>query len=392
MDTETPRGEELRRIVANGGRIDRAHAEWLFTEASDSLLRELASACRARFHLPAEATWLKMAILNYTNICVARCDYCAFYRLPDQSGGYLLDFSKVCERIEVARALGATMIGFNGGFHPDLRVEDYCSLFGSVRERYPDMSFYEMTVAEFIFVSRRSKLSYAEAASMMAESGTRWITGGGAEIMDDRFRLRHSPAKYKVEEYLEAQAAVLNAGLGSTATMVIGFDETLEERFNHLERLRRFQDEMEGRLSSFLCWSFMPDHTDLGGTALPVEQYLRWLAVARIYLDNFVHIRTSVLTRNEDALRGLAYGANDFDLPTADEVTQKAGAVISHRFDELLSEVNRLGFVPRHRGPLPLPGSAAFPYPSLVPMPEVLAPAESTPAKIRGRFGVSVGE
>ena len=227
---------------------------------------------------------------------------------------------------------------------------------------------------------------------MMAASGTLWITGGGAEIMDDRFRLRHSPAKYKVEEYLEAQRAVLDAGMGSTATMVIGFDETLDERFNHLERLRDFQDEVDGRLSSFLCWTFMPDHTDLGGTPLPVEQYLRWLAVSRIYLDNFVHIRTSVLTRNEDALRGLAYGANDFDLPTVDEVTQKAGAVISHRFDELLATAESLGFQCQHRGPLPLPRSDSFPYPCLIPAPDSLDPSSAEFARIQGKFGASDDE
>lgn len=385
------REQALRNRVQSGGRIERADAEWLFTEGSDALLQALSGMVRARFHPADRATWLKMAIINYTNVCVARCDYCAFYRMPGQAGTYLLDFDQVCERIEGTRALGATMVGFNGGFHPDLRVSDYCSLFQGVRARYPDMCFYEMTVAEFIFVSRRSKMSYAEAATRFAESGTRWITGGGSEVLDDAFRLRHSPGKYKVEEYYAAQKAVLDAGMGSTATMVVGFDETLAERMNHLERLRRFQDEEGGRLASFLCWTFMPDHTDLGGQAIPVQEYLRWLAICRIYLDNFVHIRTSVLTRNELALQGLRYGANDFDLPTEDEVTQKAGAVISHRFEEILNAAHDLGIRTVHRGPLPIPGSPRFPYPKAVEVPVALR-RTTAGAPISGRFSVSDGE
>ena len=179
--------------------------------------------------------------------------------------------------------------------------------------------------------------------------------------------------------------------MGSTATMVIGFDETLEERMNHLERLRRFQDEENGRLASFLCWTFMPDHTEVGGRAIPVQEYLRWLAICRIYLDNFVHIRTSVLTRNELALHGLQYGANDFDLPTEDEVTQKAGAVISHRFEEILNAAHDLGFRTLHRGPLPTPGSAAFPYASAVEVPKSLR-RTSAGSPISGRFSASGGE
>ena len=114
--------------------------------------------------------------------------------------------------------------------------------------------------------------------------------------------------------------------MGSTATMVIGFDESLEERFSHLDRLRRFQDETSGGLTSFLCWSYKPYGNQLGGKEIETSEYLRWLAISRIYLDNIKHIRTSVLTKNEKALDGLLYGADDFDLPTEDEVTQKAGA------------------------------------------------------------------
>ncbi len=348
--------DALTDKLRGGGRIDRAEAAWLWEHASDDALCALAGVVRGRYHPPDRATWLIMAIVNTTNICVARCDYCAFYRLPRHPEGYLLSLDEICRRIDALIAHGGALVGFNGGFHPKLRVRDYATLFQAVRERYPQLEFYELTVAEFMYACKVSRLSYAEGARILREHGTRWITGGGAEVLDDDFRRRHSPLKYTVDDYYDAQRAILDAGLGSTATMVIGFDETLAERLNHLERLRAFQDEVGGRLPSFLCWTYKPWNTALGGGELPLEEYLRWLAISRIFLDNFEHIRTSVLTRNDRALVGLRYGADDFDLPTEDEVTEKAGATISHDFDRILQTARDLGFDPRQRAPWPVPG------------------------------------
>jgi cyclic dehypoxanthinyl futalosine synthase len=346
--------DAIRRDVQAGARIGREAAGTLFEHGDDSLLMELASTVRGRFHAPDQATYLKMAIVNYTNVCVARCDYCSFYVLPKRPGGYLLTLDQVCAKIDELVSHGGTLVGFNGGFHPKLRIHDYAELFRGVRARYPGVAFYEMTVAEFMYSCKVSRLTYAEGAAVLRAAGTQWITGGGSEILDDGFRERHSPLKYTVEDFYRAQAAIVQAGLGTTATMVIGFDETLEERLNHLERLRTFQDAMGGWLPSFLCWTYKPWNNDLGGTEVTTEEYLRWLAICRIYLDNFTHIRTSVLTQNERALRGLMFGADDFDLPTEDEVTQKAGATISHAFDKVLSSATELGFRPVHRDPWPV--------------------------------------
>ncbi|MEI6399117.1 MAG: radical SAM protein, partial [Pseudomonadota bacterium] len=210
------------------------------------------------------------------------------------------------------------------------------------------------TVAEFMFSCKVSKITYDEGAAKLAASGTRWVTGGGAEIMDNNFRKRHSPGKFTVEDYYNAQEAILGAGMGSTATMVIGFDETLEERLNHLESLRTFQDRVGGTLASFLCWTYKPWNNEFGGEEIKTAEYLRWLAVSRIYLHNMRNIRTSVLTKNEDALLGLRFGANDFDLPTEDEVTQKAGATISHDFEHLLTAARNMGFKTLERDAWPV--------------------------------------
>jgi cyclic dehypoxanthinyl futalosine synthase len=343
----------IEALVDAGSRLDRHQAAWLYTHAEDEDLERLATRARDRWHPPGRATYLIMAIVNYTNICVARCDYCAFYRLPKAPDGYLLSHEQVFQRIEALRAHGGTMVGFNGGFHPKLRIPDYAELFQAVRARFPDLEFYEMTVAEFMYSCKVSRMTYEEGAKTLAAHGVRWVTGGGAEILDDAFRLRHSPLKYKVEDYYDAQRAILAAGLGSTATMVVGFDETIDERLNHLERLRSFQDEVGGRLPSFLCWTYKPYNTDLGGTEVSTREYLRWLAVSRLFLHNFEHVRTSVLTRNEEALLGLRYGADDFDIPTEDEVTEKAGATIHHDFERILGAARAAGYEPVHRAPFP---------------------------------------
>ncbi len=346
--------DNIERKIAAGSPVSRHEAATLFLEADDTTLQRLATQVRARFHKETEATYLIMAIVNYTNICVAKCDYCSFFRLPHDKEGYLLTTEQVCQKIDQMVQHGGKLVGFNGGFHPKLRIDDYAKLFTEVRARYPRLEFYEMTVAEFMFSCKVSKVTYDEGAAKLAASGTRWVTGGGAEIMDNNFRKRHSPGKFTVEDYYNAQEAILGAGMGSTATMVIGFDETLEERLNHLESLRTFQDRVGGTLASFLCWTYKPWNNEFGGEEIKTAEYLRWLAVSRIYLHNMRNIRTSVLTKNEDALLGLRFGANDFDLPTEDEVTQKAGATISHDFEHLLTAARNMGFKTLERDAWPV--------------------------------------
>jgi len=342
----------IQQAVHAGERISREQAEWLYEHATDTQLQELSTSVRDRFHRPKQATWLMMAIVNFTNGCVAKCDYCAFYKFPWEQGAYMLSFEQICERVDTLVGHGGTLVGFNSGFHPDLKIQDYAELFAKIIDRYQGViDLYAMTIAEFMFACKISKLTYDEGAAILYKAGVRWITGGGAEVLDDAFRMRHSPGKYKVADYYDAQAAILRSGMGSTATMVIGFDETLEERMNHLEQLRSFQDQANGALSSFLCWTYKPYNTDLGGEEIPESEYLRWLAISRVYLDNIRHIRTSVLTRNEGALRGLGYGADDFDLPTEDEVTEKAGATINQDFDAVLQAGRDLGYELVHRKP-----------------------------------------
>ncbi|HET8605930.1 MAG TPA: radical SAM protein [Gaiellaceae bacterium] len=327
--------------------VDEARALW--NEASDEELRALAQAARARYHDPKRATYMVMRIVNYTNVCVAQCDYCAFYVLPNRPGGYVLSRDEVFAKIDELLELGGDLVGFNGGFNPKLPLDYYCDLFAAVRERYGDrVEFYALTIAEFLYLADHAGLSHAEAAARLRDAGVHWVTGGGSEILTEDFRARHAKFKYTVAEYFEAQRAIVAAGLKTTATMVIGFDETIDERLEHLQRTRDFQDETGG-LFSFLCWTYKPYGTALGGREISAREYRRWIALSRIFLDNVEHVRTSVLTQNEDAFRALDFGADDFDLPIEDEVTQKAGARIELDLEALLAVPRRLGYTVEYR-------------------------------------------
>jgi cyclic dehypoxanthinyl futalosine synthase len=326
--------------------LDQARALW---NASDDELIARANDVRDRFHEPKRATYMVMRIINYTNVCVAQCDYCAFYVLPNRDGGYVLSRDEVFAKIDELVEFGGDLVAFNGGFNPRLPLDYYCDLFASVRERYAErVEFYALTVAEFVFLADRAGLSYAETAARLRDAGVHWVTGGGSEILTEDFRARHAKWKYTVADYFEAQRAIVESGMRTTATMVIGFDETLDERLEHLQRTRDFQDETNG-LFSFLCWTYKPYGTAFGGREIAPREYWRHIALSRIFLDNVKHVRTSVLTQNEDAFRALDYGADDFDLPIEDEVTQKAGATIDLDLEGLLAIPRSLGYTVEYR-------------------------------------------
>jgi cyclic dehypoxanthinyl futalosine synthase len=222
---------EIAAKVARGVRIGRDEALWLWKNASDEELCSIASSVRDRFHTAGSCTYMVMRIINYTNVCVAQCDYCAFYKLPGQDGGYVLSHEAVFAKLDELLALGGDLAAFNGGFNPHLPLSYYCELFAAIRARYGErLEFYALTIAEFMYLADHAKLSYAEAAARLKDAGVRWITGGGSEILTEDFRARHSKFKYMVKEYFEAQGAIVAAGLKTTATMVIGFDESIDER------------------------------------------------------------------------------------------------------------------------------------------------------------------
>lgn len=334
----------IEKKIQLNERITDEEARYLYEKASLEHLQRWATQVKTRFHDPQKATYNIMRIINYTNVCVALCDYCAFYELPHSTKGYVITWDEIGKKIDEILKLGGDVVGFNGGFNPNLKIDWYLDIFQRIREKYGDrIEFHAVTVAELMYIAKRNQLSYFDVAKKLKESGVRWITGGGAEILTNSFRERHSPHKYSADEFFVAQEEIVRAGVNTTGTMVIGFDETIAERVEHLRHTREFQDKTNG-LFSFLSWTYKPDNTKLGGTEISNQDYLRHLAVARIYLDHVKHIRTSVLTQNENALKGLHYGADDFDIPLEDEVTQKAGATINQDIQLVLARARSEGF------------------------------------------------
>ena len=202
MSTSSPSISGVRRKIELRERISPADALLLWREATDEEMRSLASLVRARFHAPNACTYLLMRIINTTNVCVAQCDYCAFYTLPGQPGGYVLSQEQVFAKIDELLALGGDLAGFNGGFNPQLSLDYYCDLVRAIRARYGDrIELYAFTIAEFLYLADHASLSYAETAERLKQAGVRWITGGGSEILTEDFRRRHSKFKYTVAQF-----------------------------------------------------------------------------------------------------------------------------------------------------------------------------------------------
>lgn len=322
-------------------------------------LRAAAHGVRARALDGTQATYVIMRIVSYTNVCVADCSYCAFYRRPKDPDAYVLTQTQIFAKLDELVAAGGTLVAMEGGFNPYLRVEHYETMFREVRARYGDrLEIYGPTIVEAMFIARVSKLSLEETLRRLWDAGLHWIPGGGAEILTDAWREQLSPKKYTVAEYVDGMRTAQRVGFGTTATMVIGFGETWADRIEHLRVLRAVQDEAlqsgRGGFSSFLLWTFQPDHTALGGVRVSNDEYLRAIALARLYLNNIPVIRTSILTQGAAGAEALAYGAQDFDIPLEDQVTQLAGATVERNLDNVLSWVTNLGITPTKRAPFPL--------------------------------------
>lgn len=317
-------------------------------------LREQAHAKRCQQLNGDEATYIIMRIVSYTNICVANCSYCAFYRRPNDPEGYVLSDEAIFKKIDDLLAVGGSLVAMEGGFHPKLKIDHYEHLFRAVRTRYGhSIEIYGPTIVEVIFIARSSRISLEEALKRLWNAGLRWIPGGGAEILTDNWRQKLSPLKYSVCDYLQGMELAQGLGFGTTATMVIGFGENWEDRIEHLEHIRTLQDKTGG-FSSFLLWTYQSDHTALGGSRLHNDEYLKAVALSRLYLDNIAVIRASFLTQGVQGPEALKWGASDFDIALEDQVTQQAGAVIESNVEKVLEGVRAIGIRPKKREPFVL--------------------------------------
>jgi cyclic dehypoxanthinyl futalosine synthase len=342
---------ELTDKVRAGGRVTADEALNLYHHAPLPLLGELADGIRARKHPARIVTYIIDRNVNYTNVCVAKCNFCAFYRPVGSGEGYVLGFDEIFRKIDETIALGGGQLLLQGGHNPDLPIEWYEDLFRAVKQRYPEFRLHALSPPEVIHLTRLTRLSVPDVLDRLIDAGLDSIPGGGAEILVDRVRkVLNCYGKATADEWLGVMRDAHRKGLRTTATMMYGHVETVEERLEHLLRLRELQDETGG-FTAFIAWSYQPEHTELGGSEASGLEYLRMLSLARIVLDNFPSLQASWVTQGGKVGQlSLAYGSNDMGSVMIEEnVVRAAGAAYCMDEVEIVRNIENAGFAAKRR-------------------------------------------
>jgi len=345
--------ESVRDRVLAGKRLDREHGRWLLTGAP--LLELGALAQEVRFaRLPERAvTFVIDSNPNYTNVCVTDCQFCAFYRKPGHPEAWTLGVEEVLEKVALAAAKGATTVLLQGGHNPDLPLEYYVSLVRETRRRFPGVTPHFFTASEIQTVARVSGLSIGDVLDRLREAGQRTLPGGGAEVLSERVRRRIAPKKGGPGAWLEVHREAHRRGFQSTATMMYGHVETPDDLLDHLDAIRDLQDE-HGGFTAFVPWSFKPGHTRLEKWITQVQgpnAYLRMLAAARLYLDNFPHVQASWFSEGKRAGQiALHFGADDWGGTLFEENVHRAADFVNTiGVEEIVTLIREAGFAPVQR-------------------------------------------
>jgi cyclic dehypoxanthinyl futalosine synthase len=350
MDTTLPLQHALQRAAA-GERLDAAIAEQLLEHAP---LLELAGAANARRQSvtdPQRVTYQIDRNINYTNVCVTDCSFCAFYRHRRDKEAYTQSTEQILQRCAEAVELRATSVLLQGGHNPWLPIGYYEELFAAIKAAFPQLHVHALSPTEIGFLAHRvEQRPVAEVVARLRDAGLDSVPGGGAEILVDRVRDLISPKKQRSAEWLDVTRDIHRAGLPTTATMMMGHAETLAERVEHLRLLREVQDDTGGILS-FIPWTYQPDNTALQGTRATGTDYLRTVAVARLMLDNVVHLQASWLTTGAQIGQlALSFGADDLGSVMLEEnVVTLAGAPHASNEAELIRMIEDAGMVAARR-------------------------------------------
>ncbi len=342
----------------DGERIDDADAVTLLRSRDIVAVGRVANEIRNRKVDPTRVTFIVDRNINYTNVCVTDCDFCAFYRSPgDTREGYLLPKPVIFKKIEETLAIGGTGVLMQGGHHPDLGIEFYEDLFSSIKSRYK-IHLHCLSPPEVQHISRRSKLTVWETLSRLRDAGLDSLPGGGGEILVDRVREIIAPKKTSSDDWLDVMRHAHRLGMSTTATMMYGHVETLEERVEHMRRVRDVQDETAG-FRAFISWTFQRDGNRLDAVVrdedMPTSfDYLLTQAVSRIYLDNVPHIQSSWVTQGlKIGQVALGFGADDMGSVMMEEnVVSAAGTTHRTSTDELVHLIRALGKTPVQRDTL----------------------------------------
>jgi cyclic dehypoxanthinyl futalosine synthase len=354
---------DILQRAADGGRISPEEALLLYTDAPFHQLGEAADTVRRRRYPDNIVTYIIDRNINYTNVCVTACKFCAFYRAPKHAEGWTHSTEEILHRCAEAVDLGATQVMLQGGHHPDYGVEYYEALFSAVRDAYPDLVIHSIGPSEVLHMAKVSGVSIEEAIKRIKAAGLASIAGAGAEMLPLRPRQAIAPLKESGERWLEVMAQAHRLGVSSTATMMMGTGETNAERIAHLTMIRGVQDlavaagyvddsSPVGGFRSFIPWTYQPENNHLKGrTQATSLEYLRLVAVARLFFDNIAHLQSSWLTTGKDVGQvSLHLGVDDLgSIMLEENVISSAGARHRSRLTELVQMIRTADRIPAQR-------------------------------------------
>lgn len=339
--------------VKENQRIDVNEGLALFRQADFLTLARLANHKRFYYHPDKIVTYVVDRNINYTNICASGCRFCAFFEPPnqdhDRAKGYIISKQDLFDKIQETVGLGGTQILLQGGMHPDLKIEYYIDLLTYIKENF-DIHIHGFSPPEIDFITKKSSLSISETISILKKAGLASIPGGGAEILCDDIRQKVSPNKCSSSEWLEVMRQAHLQGMRSSATMMFGHLEKDFHIFEHMDKIRTLQDETRG-FTAFIPWTFQPDNTKIAVKKKTSVEYLRVLAMSRLFLDNIDNIQASWVTQGDKiAQTALFFGANDMGSTMIEEnVVASAGVDFMLSKEELTRLITSAGFEPRQR-------------------------------------------
>ena len=336
-------------------RLSKEDALDLIKNASLLDLAKMASAKKDELHKEKLTTFIVDRNINYTNVCWVDCKFCAFFRHKKDNDSYVLKFDEIDEKIEELLAIGGTQILFQGGVHPNLKIDYYEELVNHIHTKYPQITIHGFSSIEIDFIAKVSKISILEVLKRLQAKGLSSIPGAGAEILSDRVRDIIAPKKMDTQEWLEVHRLAHSIGMKTTATMMFGTVETDEEIIEHWDLIRKLQDETGG-FRAFIMWSFQGENTKLMEEHPEIKpqssnRYLRLLAVSRLYLDNFANLQSSWVTQGSYiGQMALKFGANDLGSTMMEEnVVKAAGASNRMNQDEMIRLIKDIGEIPAKR-------------------------------------------
>ncbi len=348
--------DALLQTVWDGRRIHPADALRLYRLPLEELgaladrRRQLAKAAAYDGRGNAIVTYIVDRNVNYTNICNVYCKFCAFYRTAGDPDAYVITHAEMDRKIEETLALGGTQILLQGGHHPKLSKQWYLDLIAHIKAKFPQINIHGFSPSEFIAFQEFFQEPVEQIIRDFVNAGLGSIPGGGGEILVDRVRQRIAPLKAMSDDWLGVMDTAHRLGLASTATMMFGHVETVEDRIEHLERVRAQQDQSKG-FTAFIAWTFQAEHTKLKAPTVGAHDYLRTQALARIYLDNIPNLQSSWVTQGQDIGQvALKFGANDLgSIMIEENVVSQAGATYRMGVADMQRLIQDLGYEPRQR-------------------------------------------